>query len=517
MSQKTLHTLRGVLLIVITVLLLVAVYRYFFPSAPRVQLPEEMPLTRYDRILVIAPHCDDETLGAGGLIARALSEGAQVRVVIITNGDGFTFAAAGEGHTLLPTRSDYLRLAYQRQQESGAALNYLGLPAANLTFLGYPDRGLASMWGANWNSSTPYWSRSTQSDRTPYLNSYSPEAVYSGQSLVADLGRFLLDFQPTILVLPHPNDAHSDHWATFNFVTFTLQELRSQKQAFAQTIREYGYLVHRGDWPAPKGLLPARELLPPPPLLYTSFEWFKFPLGEVGAWGKYLAINHYQSQVRYMRRYLVSFARVNELLAPIRSHAATLFPAGVGLPQASDSIWDEVEPTVTDPKSDTLTRRVFGSTDLRFLRIATDGTTLFLRLETSQPLSDSAQYSIDIRSIYAGVDTQLADTDTTLPTPSVPGQGTGLHVTLHAGGRATVRGTPTTLHQFPVSASENALQVNVPLDLLGHPSIIFVGAESRLLGTVDRLAWTLVQLPVREHEPSPKDPASPLVKEGRLR
>lgn len=38
------------------------------------------------RILVIAPHPDDEVLGAGGTIARRAAEGGEVRVVIVTKG-----------------------------------------------------------------------------------------------------------------------------------------------------------------------------------------------------------------------------------------------------------------------------------------------------------------------------------------------------------------------------------------------------------------------------------------------
>jgi len=37
-------------------------------------------------ILVIAPHADDEVLGAGGTIARFANEGAQVTVVVLTRG-----------------------------------------------------------------------------------------------------------------------------------------------------------------------------------------------------------------------------------------------------------------------------------------------------------------------------------------------------------------------------------------------------------------------------------------------
>ena len=39
------------------------------------------------RILILAPHPDDECLGTGGLIQQALAKGAKVKVIFITNGD----------------------------------------------------------------------------------------------------------------------------------------------------------------------------------------------------------------------------------------------------------------------------------------------------------------------------------------------------------------------------------------------------------------------------------------------
>ena len=39
------------------------------------------------RILILAPHPDDESLGTGGLIQQALAAGAALRVLFITDGD----------------------------------------------------------------------------------------------------------------------------------------------------------------------------------------------------------------------------------------------------------------------------------------------------------------------------------------------------------------------------------------------------------------------------------------------
>jgi LmbE family N-acetylglucosaminyl deacetylase len=41
------------------------------------------------RLMIFSPHPDDESLGAGGLIQRVLKAGGRVKVVFMTNGDGF--------------------------------------------------------------------------------------------------------------------------------------------------------------------------------------------------------------------------------------------------------------------------------------------------------------------------------------------------------------------------------------------------------------------------------------------
>ena len=46
-------------------------------------------LSSETRLMVFSPHPDDETLGAGGLIQWVLRMGGKVKVVFMTNGDGF--------------------------------------------------------------------------------------------------------------------------------------------------------------------------------------------------------------------------------------------------------------------------------------------------------------------------------------------------------------------------------------------------------------------------------------------
>ena len=46
-----------------------------------------LTLDRDSRVMVIAPHPDDETLATGGLLQEAVAAASAVRVVYITDGD----------------------------------------------------------------------------------------------------------------------------------------------------------------------------------------------------------------------------------------------------------------------------------------------------------------------------------------------------------------------------------------------------------------------------------------------
>ncbi|GIL36582.1 bifunctional PIG-L family deacetylase/class I SAM-dependent methyltransferase [Phycicoccus sp. DTK01] len=87
----------------------------------------------HDELLVLAAHPDDETLGAGGLMAMAARAGMPVRVVVATDGEG--------SH---PDASvwDPERLAPVRRDEAAAAVAALA-PGAELRHLGLGDGSLA--------------------------------------------------------------------------------------------------------------------------------------------------------------------------------------------------------------------------------------------------------------------------------------------------------------------------------------------------------------------------------------
>jgi N-acetylglucosamine malate deacetylase 1 len=118
------------------------------------------------RVLVLAPHQDDETIGCGGILALHRSQGDPVRVVFLTDG------GAGDPAGHFPPHG-YVAL---RQTEARRACRVLGV--TDLEFWGYPDGKLGA---------------------------------------VAELGGRLLaavdTFAPASVYYPSSRELHPDHWA----------------------------------------------------------------------------------------------------------------------------------------------------------------------------------------------------------------------------------------------------------------------------------------------------------------
>lgn len=124
-------------------------------------------LAPIERAVVVAPHPDDESLGAGGLIAGLSACGVDVQVVVCSDGGAATVE--------LP--SGWSDLVACRSAEVEAAVRTLGAGRARLTLLGLPDGELSGRLD----------------DLTRTL-----EPVLTGADLV---------------VSPWPGDGHPDHHA----------------------------------------------------------------------------------------------------------------------------------------------------------------------------------------------------------------------------------------------------------------------------------------------------------------
>lgn len=96
-------------------------------------LPEFDP-TAYRRLVVLAAHPDDETLGVGGALRVAHRAGVAISIVVATDGEA-AYPQLGPGQ-----RRD---LAGVRRAELRAALDSSGLGEVAVRWLGLPDSALA--------------------------------------------------------------------------------------------------------------------------------------------------------------------------------------------------------------------------------------------------------------------------------------------------------------------------------------------------------------------------------------
>lgn len=92
----------------------------FLPS----WIPPHVPL------LVLAPHPDDETLGAGGLIHNRLHSGVGVTILLVSDGEAACPEVAGLGEI--------------RQTELSDAMRILGAPPPEIIRMKIPDGQLAT-------------------------------------------------------------------------------------------------------------------------------------------------------------------------------------------------------------------------------------------------------------------------------------------------------------------------------------------------------------------------------------
>jgi LmbE family N-acetylglucosaminyl deacetylase len=138
------------------------------------------------KMLVLAPHPDDETLGCGGTIALCASGGAEVRVVIVSDG-GKISPDSGV------MRDEVVR---RRKQEAEEASIILGI--ARTYFLGFPDGE---------------------------LQAYKTEIEEGVREIVSG-------FAPDVILSPSPVDYHADHIAVSEIARAFLTEDEGVKVAF---------------------------------------------------------------------------------------------------------------------------------------------------------------------------------------------------------------------------------------------------------------------------------------------
>ena len=153
-------------------------------------------LAASDRLLILAPHPDDESIATGGLLQCAHAAGAATRVVVLTDGDNNPWPQRWIEKRWHIGADERARWGARRREEARAAMQILGVGTHAMDFLGLPDGGLTEL------------------------------LMRGDQGIVQALQTRIAAFAPTLLVLPALADRHPDHSATHILTRLALADLK---------------------------------------------------------------------------------------------------------------------------------------------------------------------------------------------------------------------------------------------------------------------------------------------------
>jgi LmbE family N-acetylglucosaminyl deacetylase len=242
---------------------------------------------------------------------RVRSARGAIRVVYLTDGDGYPEGVRAEDHVVTPTADDYRGYGRRRRHEARAALDTLKLGDDALTFLNFPDRGLSPLMTKYWSErAAAYRSPFTKLDRPPHSQTLVPDTEYRGEDLTQELTAVISQFQPTMILVPRKEDQNADHCASWFFVADALADVRRVRPDTRVDL--VNYIIHFDGWPFQDDL---PRLPPPPGLLGGASGWIRFNLTPEEIRAKRGALRKYRSQELVMSWFLDGFARVNEIFS----------------------------------------------------------------------------------------------------------------------------------------------------------------------------------------------------------
>ncbi len=302
----------GSLVGVIVVAAVVAVPILWLGGPKRIMQTSELPKARValnsqDRVLVLAPHPDDEVLGCGGVIQQAVALGLPVQIAFLTYGDFYEHSFIVYKKRPVLTARGVQGMGEIRHDEAVAADSVLGVPRDNLRFFGYPDFGTLPMFDTAWGDAPSVRGILSRATAVPYANAVRPGAPYKGEEVLKDLTALLREFRPTQVFISHPADHHPDHRAMYAFTRVCLFDL--EKEMSPQV---HPYLVHYASWPIPHGYHPDKPLAPPG-WLCKEIPWRIDPLDPPMVGVKLDALKKHRTQYETTPGFLSAFVRSDEL------------------------------------------------------------------------------------------------------------------------------------------------------------------------------------------------------------
>jgi LmbE family N-acetylglucosaminyl deacetylase len=162
------------------------------------------------RLLVVAPHPDDETLGGGILLQQVMAAGGEVCVLLLTDGDNNPWPQRYIERRILIDDAARQRWGARRRKEVMHALARLGVPSSALHALGWQDMEI-----------------------TGRLRDDASKSIASMRAVIEA-------FQPDLVCGPALRDSHPDHGAAHVLCRLALTGMEPAPRLLA-------YPVHGGE------------------------------------------------------------------------------------------------------------------------------------------------------------------------------------------------------------------------------------------------------------------------------
>jgi LmbE family N-acetylglucosaminyl deacetylase len=221
------------------------------------------------RLMLIAPHPDDEALACSIILQRATRAGAAIRVIYATDGDDNPWPQRVLERKWRLKAADRKRWGKLRRSEALAALRVLGVKASQARFLGLPDQGLTDLLRRDCRST------------------------------VERFAQIIAEWSPTHLLVPSVADTHPDHSALAVMLQFALADLPKSRMSV------WSYAVH--------GKSPA---------FFDRAQQHRQSQAETAT--KLLAIRCHKTQIKLSRRRFLGYATRPERLLNLGSDQAMI-------------------------------------------------------------------------------------------------------------------------------------------------------------------------------------------------
>ena len=197
-------------------------------------LPPHVPTT------VIAPHPDDETLAAGGLIASLRGSQVPVRVIAITDGEN-----AYEGE---------VGLGALREREQARALQRLGVSEDQISRLHLPDSGV-SEWEDKLSTMLEPMLRDAGHIIAPWPHDFHPDHEVTGRAVFKVAQRYHIPLTSYLFWTWHRGTPDLLRSVTLRKLPLTEEQQQAKREALAFHVSQ---LQHHSGAP----ILPANLLAP---------------------------------------------------------------------------------------------------------------------------------------------------------------------------------------------------------------------------------------------------------------